>query len=136
MSLAKAENKIKIAWVAGLLHTLLTLFVTISLTISYRDSNSGIFLYAEDRRLLLAYVVASFDYILKFSLVFGIYKKSRVAAVIMFSYLLLAQLILSITHRARPGILFFVLGACFFRGIEGTFEYHAIVRSQEHNDST
>ena len=113
--IAKANKRIKHAWIAGLI--------------------SGI--------LFPLGVLGGIDAIQTFwlliGLTYGIYKKSRVCAVIMFVYFVGGKLILKLVESVKAGLgahelgyslgtvlPWAIFGYFFFQGIRGTFAYHTL----------
>jgi len=66
-----------------------------------------------------------FDALLIFGMAYGIYRKSRVCAVIMFVYWV-ASKIISFTEKGHLGGIFIaiIFAYAFFQGVRGTFAYH------------
>ena len=69
------------------------------------------------------------DVCLIFGLSFGIYKKSRVAAVIMLVYFSLSQAWIVIVLKRFPGIISWIFLILFLRGVPGTFTYQKLSKS-------
>lgn len=73
------------------------------------------------------------DAIIVFSLAYGIYKKSRICAVIVFFYFVLSKIVLLVEFDGKhTGATIFVailFGFYFFQGIRGTFAYHRLIKS-------
>lgn len=66
-----------------------------------------------------------FDIALVFILAFFIFRKSRVAAILMFVYFLLSKIHMSITMQEINGVAFSLVFLFFFgQAIAGTFAYH------------
>lgn len=109
----KANKAIKRAWIVGLIWAGLTLIAAL---ISMSKGGS---LW----RLV--------DVFLIFGLTFGIYRKSRICAVIIFVYCVVS-IILSSINAGRPAVsagMVFLL-YFFFQGIRGTFAYHKITETE------
>jgi hypothetical protein len=109
-------KKIRNAWVAGLISGSITLAVT---------------LFAIAGMSVLGYsAVELIDVALVFGLTFGIYKKSRTCAVLMFVYFVISKIILMTEMRsASPMIVGLVLLYFYAMGVVGTFQYHRLVRT-------
>ncbi len=107
--LEKANNQIKAAWIAGTISGAITLLLTFSLNIP------GLFI----------------DVFLTFGLSFGIYKKSRVCAVIIFVYFIFSKLVLWESLKGNPiGLIVSIVFVYFFwQGVQGTFAYHKITKT-------
>ncbi len=70
------------------------------------------------------------DVALILGLAFGIYKKSRICAVLMFIYFIASKIILMVESGAPNGIIMaIVFGYFYWQGISGTFAYHKITKS-------
>lgn len=69
------------------------------------------------------------DVALIFGLAWGIYRKSRACAVIMLIYFVVSK-ILFIIETGKPGgvVLSLIFIYYFWKGVQGTYEYHRIVR--------
>jgi len=110
--LAEAQKNIKIAWIAGLILSVLTLITTLA---SAESEGAGF-------QLL--------DVLLMGGLTFGIYKKNRVCAVAMLVYACLLLLRLLINDFSVVGILLVgILIYCYAQGVRGTFAYYQSTRS-------
>ncbi len=113
-----ALRKIKTAWVAGIVSGVITLAVTLF-------SMTG-------RRLFGFNAWALFDVALIFGLAFGIYRKSRVCAVVMLAYFVLSKIYLWTITPSLIGLLFaLVFLFCYVLGVIGTFRYHRIVTTPQ-----
>jgi hypothetical protein len=64
-----------------------------------------------------------------FGLSFGIYKKSRVAAVIMLVYFAFNQAWIIIEIKRFPGLISWIFLILFLRGVQGTFTYQKLSKS-------
>jgi len=117
MDLQKAENAIKGAWIAGIISGSITLFVTILAIVGVRIFNFSAW--------------TLLDVILVFGLAYGIYRKNRACAVILFIYFILSKIYMIIALGAVTGLPVAILFAYFFfQGIRGTFAYHKIMKAQ------
>ncbi|HAG44929.1 MAG TPA: hypothetical protein DCL31_18380 [Clostridium sp.] len=109
----KALKYIKTAWVLAIVSSLLTLLVVI---ISVLGNNNflGLSLYS-----LL-------DVVFVLGLAFGVYKKSRVCAVMLFIFFVLGQLNILISGMGSIGsfIMSVAFATGYFQGIRGTIHYH------------
>lgn len=114
------HKKIKSAWIAGTISISLTALLTVlSLTVT---DILGLDFYA------------FIDIILMIIFTFGIYKKSRTCAILMFLLFSANKVITWIDSGSLQGIflsvVFFVL---YFRGIIGTFQYHRFIKASTHS---
>lgn len=109
-------KKIRNAWIAGLVSGSITLVVT---------------LFAIAGMSVLGYSAAELiDVALVFGLTFGIYKKSRTCAVLMFVYFVFSKIVLMTEMRsASPMIVGLVFLYFYAMGVVGTFQYHRLVRA-------
>ena len=127
MDRKKAERSIENAGIAGILCGLLflinILFAMLFLKVAF--GTLGIAFW-----FLLPVLII-------FGLTYGIFKKSRACAVIMFIYFLNMQL----GQWIQSGNLLWVpltiiFGYFFFKGILGTFAYHKIIKQKQEVDTT
>lgn len=114
MNKEKIDNSIKIAWI-------MTLFVAVVTLISAVIAISG-----NDTIYNLGWF-SLIDVALFFILAFGIYKRSRVASTIMFSYYVLSQLLNRLETGFTGSILLTLLIAYYlFQGMRATFAHHKL----------
>ncbi|HEY0505269.1 MAG TPA: hypothetical protein VGD42_17440 [Lysobacter sp.] len=112
-------KKIRNAWVAAVVSGGVTLVVTLV-------AISGTSILGFTAWELL-------DVALVFGLAFGIYKKSRICAVLMLGYFVMAKIFIMIEAGAPRGLLLAIVFAYFFfQGAAGTFEYHKLRRAAGH----
>ncbi|NCQ83899.1 MAG: hypothetical protein GPJ00_05005 [Microcystis aeruginosa W13-18] len=108
LGLKKANNQIKPAWITGTILGVINLLVTLFL------NNPYVFI----------------DVVLYFGLSFGIYKKSRICAVIMFGYYIASRIYFWEVLKGNP--LFLIVSITFiyflWQGVQGTFAYHKITK--------
>jgi len=110
----EALRKIKTGWVAGIISGVITLAVTL--------------LSMTGTRLFGFNAWALFDVALIFGLTFGIYRKSRVCAVVMLVYFVLSKIYLWTISPSFIGLLVSLIFLfCYVQGVIGTFRYHSIV---------
>ncbi len=111
----KTLKYIKNAWTTAIACSLITLLGVI-ISILGNSDFLGLNLY----RLV--------DVVLLLGLAFGVYKKSRVCAVILFVCFTLNQLYLVSSGMSNGGgiIVGIAFGRWFFQGIIGTIDYHKI----------
>lgn len=111
MNEQKAEQAIKSAWVFGLISGTLTLIITLA-------SMSGIINFGFD-------IFSLFDVLAVWGLTFGVYKKSRVCAILLFTFFVISKIIMMIETGKPGGVASIIIfGTVFFQGIRGTFYYH------------
>jgi hypothetical protein len=114
--LKEAEAQIKLAWQAGIISGTITLiFVLLSLA-GYDFTG-------------LINASALIDVCLMFGLSFGIYKKSRIAAVLMLVYFAFNQAWIIIEIKKIPGLISWIFLILFLRGVQGTFTYQKLSKS-------
>lgn len=125
MTLTQAEKKIRTAWILGLISG----FVTLLFTLVAATSEGGTADF-QGTTVSLWYLL---DVFLIFLLTFGIYRRSRVAAIGMFIYFLLSKLImwsvgLSVAGSSvLPGILTGIAFLYFyFEGARGAITFHQL----------
>ncbi|MFM7910222.1 MAG: hypothetical protein ACKPA9_35320 [Microcystis sp.] len=108
LGLKKANNQIKTAWITGTISGVMTLLGTLFLNIP------DLFI----------------DVVLTFGLSFGIYKKSRICAVIMFGYYIASRIFFWEILKGNPlGLIVSIAFIYFFwQGVQGTFAYHKITK--------
>ncbi|WP_291584006.1 hypothetical protein [Clostridium sp. UBA6640] len=114
MDIHKILKYIYNAWTAAIACSLITLGGIIISVLG--NSDLGLSLYS------------LVDVVLLLGLGFGVYKKSRVCAVILFVCFTLNQLYTLSSGMSNGGgiILSLALGRWFFQGIVGTIDYHKI----------
>jgi len=99
---------------------------TITLAVALVAINAGRSLHGY--RAEFAFV----DVVLAYSLAFGIYRKSRVAATLMFLYYLAAKIYtVSLTHSIVGGGVSIGFLIAYFRAMMATFKYRKIVGEQQ-----
>ena len=109
----KVLRKIKNAWIAALIYGTLTLIFAVS-AVNGSDAT--------------AFIRTFIDIFLVFTLAFGIYKNSRIAATFMFVYFITSKIIIMVAMQKFGGgilfgILFLVFLYFFSQGVIGTFQY-------------
>jgi hypothetical protein len=118
MDLEKAQKYIKNAWIAGSVSAGLTLVVTVL-------AMAGISLFGFTILNLL-------DVLLMVGLSFGIYKKSRTCAVLLFAYFVASKVMMWVEMGSAAGLpLALVFGYFFYQGIMGTFAYHKLSKQPD-----
>ena len=117
MTVQEANKAIKDGWVAGVL----TVLITVALTLIYA-SGAGL------TRIDLWNVV---DIVLLSALSYGIYRRSRICAVMMLVYYLGSKVVLWVDERAFIGVPLALIFAYFFwQAIRGTIAYHQWCQQQ------
>ena len=115
-----AKTRIKNAYIGGVIIGVATLLFTI---VAITSGNN---ILGFDAWALL-------DVILIFGLTFGVYKKSRVCAVLLFLYFVISKIILFMETGKPIGLIMaFLIGYHLFRGVQGTITYHKVIRGTEH----
>ena len=115
-----AKTRIKNAYIGGAIIGVATLIFTL---VAIRSGNN---ILGFDAWALL-------DVILIFGLTFGVYKKSRVCAVLLFLYVVISKIILFMETGKPIGLIgAFIFGYHLFRGVQGTILYHKVVKGTEH----
>ncbi|GAB3511105.1 hypothetical protein MNQ95_06880 [Pseudoxanthomonas daejeonensis] len=66
------------------------------------------------------------DVALIFGLAFGIYRKSRTCAVVMFCYFIASKILLAMQVGVTGVPMAIIFGYFFWQGVSGTFAYHKI----------
>jgi len=109
----KALKYIKSAWGLAIVCSLITL---LGIIISVLGNNN--FLGSSLYDLI--------DVVFLLGIAFGVYKKSRVCAVILFIYFALSKIYMLSSGMSNIGGLMvsIAFGTCFFQGIRGTIHYH------------
>ena len=121
MNMEKAKKAIRNGWIAAIISGVWTL--VLSLTAAFGFTRLGI----PDACLVLG-------------LAFGVYKKSRVAAVILFVYWVAGKILEMPEMLGEPTqligfLLVSIVFACFFfYGMRGTFAYHRIAKEEKEAD--
>ena len=120
MSNSQVDKKIKQARIAAMVSGSISLACVVTLI--------------RNQQLSLFNFLAFIDVIFIFSMAYGIYKKSRECAVLMFVYFLLSKLLI-ISTSPHDSVGTFIIGTVFlyflFQGITGTLAYH---RSKSRED--
>ena len=111
-------KRIKYAWVAGVISISITILLTLI-------SMSGTDILGLDAWAFL-------DVALMTIFVFGIYKKSRVCAILMLSLFSANKIIMWLETGAISGLPLALVFLWFYtQGVIGTFQYHRLVKSQK-----
>ncbi|WP_291584007.1 hypothetical protein [Clostridium sp. UBA6640] len=124
MNNEKALKYIKSAWMTAIACSVITLLGML-LSILANSDFLGLDLYSlVDVALLLG-------------LAFGVYKKSRVCAVILFIYFILDKLYMLSSGVVNRGAIMMSIafGTWFFQGIIGTIHYHKNKKMEINGDS-
>ena len=119
-------DHIKNGWIAAIISGVVTLGVTVFAMLSQEGHIQQIW----DAWSLI-------DVALVFALAYGISRKSRVAATIMFVYFLLAKIFIMMQSGQAQGI---VVGTIFlyfyFRAMVATYQYHRLTAAGAEESST
>lgn len=108
---ADIAKKIKGAWVAGCISGVMTLALTL-------------FVMAGNAALGFS-VWSLLDVVMIFGLAFGIYKKSRICAVVMLLYFVVSKVVLMMESPAASGLLVSLVFLYYYaQGVAGTFAFH------------
>lgn len=115
--------KIKNAWIAGLVAAAITLIV--SATSLYGTTIQG-------------FDAWNFvDVALALSLSFGIYKRSRAAAVTMLAYFVISKIVIIVDTGTASGIFVALVFLYFYwQGVVGTFAYHRHIKRLQPSSSS
>ena len=109
----KVLKKIRNAWIACLVSAAVTLVVSL---LALAGNRVGPFTGAE-----------FIDVVFILGLAFGISRKSRVCAVLMFCYFVLSKIILMRAPGQSGGIFMGLVFLYYYGvGVQGTFEYHRL----------
>ena len=109
-------KKIRNVWVAAIISAGMTLLITLI-------AMSGTELMGFSAWQLM-------DVALILGLAFGIYKKSRTCAVLMFVYFIASKIMLMAQSGAPNGIFLAIMfGYFYWQGVSGTFSYNKIIKS-------
>lgn len=111
-------KKIRNGWIAGLVSGVLTLVVTL--------------LAMSGQKILFFNAWSLVDVALIFGLSFGIYRKSRVCAILMLVYFVGSKIFIYAQAGFSGGglIMPIIFCYCFFLGVQGTFLYHRWLGTQ------
>ncbi len=113
-------KKIRNAWIAGLVSTV---FTVIMIFIS---------LFVTNMMGLNAWSLI--DVAIMAALTFGIYKNSRVSAILMFSFFALNKILMWAETGSLSGLPLALIFFWFFaQGIAGTFQLHKLKKSRDGN---
>jgi len=109
-------KKIKHAWIAGLISAGVTLLFTLMAIFGVKMMGFG--------------VGEILDVALILGLTYGIYRKSRVCAVLMLAYFVISKIILFKQTGQFNGVLVAVAFIYYYaQGVAGTFAYHKHVQA-------
>src|SRR5262245_46587373 len=110
--LSKPETQVKAAWVTA---TISGAFTTIF-------AAAGLFVHGSLSSLINPSLFV--DSALTFILAYGIFRRSRVAAILMLCYWVAGRVYLVLDHGAKLSITPFLVAGIFALGIHGTFVLH------------
>jgi len=116
--MALANQRIKTAWIMAVISGTVTLIFSV---MALQGNTFGGVISAWN----------FIDVVIAYGLAFGIFKKSRVAAVIMLIYFIIGQVMIMAAMKRPPSFLAFIFVYGFFEGIRGTFAYHTLKKSQD-----
>ncbi|MBU5485739.1 hypothetical protein KQI86_15570 [Clostridium sp. MSJ-11] len=72
------------------------------------------------------------DILMVLGLAFGVYKKSRVCAILLFIYFIIDKIIMIISQGRVTGTVWLIIaGGIYIQGIRGTFYYHKNMKDKE-----
>jgi len=116
---SKVLSRIKGGWIAGIVSATITL---IFILIAMNGTNMPLSLDA------WSFIDVALIYILSF----GIYKKSRTAAVLLFLLFLANKILMVIeSGRFQGGLMALIFLYFYFMAIVGTFQYHHILNKKK-----
>ena len=114
----KVLKRIRNGWVAGVVSVAITLVLTL-ISVLGQTRAFGLDGYA------------FIDIAIMLGLSYGVYRKSRVCAVLMLAFFLLNKIIMWMNAGTPNGV---VMSLVFFwlfgQGVVGTFEYHKLMRAR------
>jgi hypothetical protein len=114
---AKAQMHIRNCWIAGLVSGGVTLLVALAAALGFS------FMGFSTWNLLDAGLMLGLSY--------GIYRNSRICAILLFAYFAASKAIMWVQFRNIAGLpLALVFGYFFFMGILGTFACHSVNKVQ------
>ena len=120
MTKEQALKNIKYGWIAGLISAGITLVLTL--------------LPAFGAAAVLGLDLWNFlDVALALGLTYGIYRKNRTAATLMFIYFVVNRIYFWTQLGSKGGspIIAILFGVIFFQSLRGTFAYHRFAEAQE-----
>ena len=113
----KVAKRIRNGWVAGLVSVAITLVLTL-ISLLGQSQAFGLDGYA------------FIDIAIMLGLTYGVYRKSRVCAVLMLAFFALNKVIMWMNAGTLSGVpLSLVFFWLFGQGVVGTFEYHKLARA-------
>lgn len=111
-TLTEAKQHVRTGWIAALLVTGISLAFSIAGMAGAKLLNFGAW--------------TLLDVGLSLGLAYGIFRYSRVCAVVMLAYYGVSQITTVVVSQQTPSLLAVVFFACFWRGIRGVFAYHRL----------
>jgi hypothetical protein len=122
---ARALKRITIGWAAGAISALMTLVVSLLPLL-------GISIAGFELSDMVLNIVGA---LLAGALAFGIYRKSRICAIVLFGYFLYWKVVFVlrdgfILSGLWTGVIFLY---CYIQGIVGTFDWHSSAKKQPNN---
>jgi serine/threonine-protein kinase len=114
----KVQKQIRNAWIAGTISGTITLAVVL-----FAMAGANILGFSAWQLI---------DVALIFALTFGIYRKSRVCAVVMLIYFIISKAMLITQAGSSTGIITALIFLYYYGyGVAGTFAYHKAMREQD-----
>ena len=126
MNIEQSLKHIRNGWIIALIAGFITLIFNY-VSISQNFQTSDIFGFYNDPFII-------FDIVLVFSMAFGIYKKSRICALIMLLHYLLSKLVMinyGINFFDLSGIISLVFIYFYVQAVRGTITYHKLIKNDE-----
>jgi hypothetical protein len=120
----KAIKHIKTAWIAGI--TIGSLLIIFSIIFLLTEEKPIYGLYITIYSLLIIGISVT-----TFILSYGIYKKSRVCAIIMLISYVSKALESIIAGSVGNALIFIIISYFFFQGVRGTFAYHRLINEEK-----
>jgi hypothetical protein len=124
MDIAQANKAIKHGVIAGCIVGGITVLITALAMASGASGQDNELAYWNDPLMVV-------DIVLIFALVYGMYKKSRLAAVVMVLYFIGSKVMVSLESGAYTGgIVSLIIVYYFIKATMGTFVYHRIEKAE------
>jgi len=111
-------KKIKHGWIVGVISGTLTLILSL--------------LSIAGTQIMQSSAEGLVDAVLAYGLSYGIYRKSRTCAVLLTAYFIIGKIFVYVESGAfNGGLMSLVFLYLLARGVEGTFQYHKLMRAQD-----
>jgi serine/threonine-protein kinase len=123
------RKKIRYAWIAAIVSGSLNLFIILAMISGTAVGIFGLYALAfiHLAEILGGIYTMIINAALFFGLAFGIYKKSRTCAIMLFAYFTISQIFLRIETGQTSGLFVSIIFIYFFwQGVSGTFAYHKL----------